>query len=272
MAKKVQKAKKDKQIVKVQSLHIESKVDQLTDQLTTRNYEGAIETGKILLDTLPQNSTYRVGVIINMGLAHMQLRHFKIAYKVFTEALALRPDDPFLLYEHALAARYTTRYGQALLDLERAAELGVSIEIERQFKKELKVARKLAEEALKMGGNGFTMEQLLEQENMNQDAIQLFAEGKYVEAEIAFKKVIEIADCLPQAHNNLSMCYLAQKRFDEGEAELRRALAMKPNYWLARRNLRMLSRTRRTGGEADWVSYGTPGGSRKQVPNKFIEN
>ncbi|MBA2681913.1 MAG: hypothetical protein H0U76_26385 [Ktedonobacteraceae bacterium] len=41
------------------------------------------------------------------------------------------------------------------------------------------------------------------------------------------KRVIEIADCLPQAHNNLATCYVAQKRFDEAEAELRRAIAMK---------------------------------------------
>jgi Flp pilus assembly protein TadD len=148
----------------------------------------------------------------------------------------------------------------------------VPIEVERSFKKELKAVRKLAEEALKMGDSGFTMSQLIEQEDMNQYAIQLFAEGKYGEAEIAFKRVIEIADCLPQAHNNLFMCYLAQKRFDEGEAELRRALAMKPNYWLARSNLRRLYKARRTGGELDWVSYGIPDSSRKQEPNKFIES
>lgn len=187
-AKKTNKAKKSKQVARIHSLHIESKVDQIYAEIIAGKYEAAIETSKILLTALPKASTYRVGVIINMGLVYLQMGQFKLAYQTFTEALALKPDDPFLLYNYAIASRNTTCYGRALQNLERAMELGVPPEIERSLKQELKAVRKLVEQAMKMRDKNFTLDQLIEQEDVNQHALQLFAEGKYAEAEIALKR------------------------------------------------------------------------------------
>lgn len=81
MAKKTNKAKQSKQVARIHSLHIESRVDQIYAEIMAGKYEAAIETRKILLAALPKASTYRVGVIINMGLVYLQMSQFKLAYQ-----------------------------------------------------------------------------------------------------------------------------------------------------------------------------------------------
>jgi tetratricopeptide (TPR) repeat protein len=61
------------------------------------------------------------------------------------------------------------------------------------------------------------------------------------------KAVIDMSDCLPQPQGNLELTMLMQKKYDEAEVALKRALEIDPNYDLARRNLAMLPLTRQTG-------------------------
>ncbi len=71
--------------------------------------------------------------------------------------------------------------------------------------------------------------------------------GLWQKAEQAFRASIEMGDCLPQPWGNIGICLLMQERYDEAEASFKHALLIDPKYDLAKKNLKMLPQTRRTG-------------------------
>lgn len=111
----------------------------------------------------------------------------------------------------------------------------------------LKFGRKLAKDSLKLRGPNFTLDQLIEQEDLFQQGLKLMEVGKWSEAEQAFRASIAMGDCLPQPWGNLGLCLMMQERYDEAEAALKRALVIDPKYALAKNNLAMLPEIRRTG-------------------------
>ncbi len=56
-----------------------------------------------------------------------------------------------------------------------------------------------------------------------------------------------MGECLPQPRGNLALALLMQKKYDEAEAAFKRALAINPDYDLAKQNLAMLPMIRRIG-------------------------
>ena len=116
-----------------------------------------------------------------------------------------------------------------------------------QRNKELKFARKLAKESVKLRGPDFTLDQLIEQEDLFQRGLNQMEAGQWEEAEQALRASIAMGDCLPQPWGNLGLCLMMQERYDEAEAALNRALVIDPNYAIAKRNLAALPEIRRTG-------------------------
>ena len=114
------------------------------------------------------------------------------------------------------------------------------------MRRELKFAREVAERTLKLRGPNFTLEQLIEQEDLFQDGLQLMEAGEWQKAEQAFQASIAMGDCLPQPWGNLGISLMMQERYDEAEAALKRALVMDPKYTLAKNNLAALPEIRRT--------------------------
>jgi len=100
---------------------------------------------------------------------------------------------------------------------------------------------------MKLRGPDFTLDQLIEQEDLYQRGVDMMVQGEWEEAERFFKQSIEMGDCLPQPWGNLGNCLMMQERYDEAEAALRRALVIDPRYKIAKNNLAMLPQTRRTG-------------------------
>ncbi len=111
----------------------------------------------------------------------------------------------------------------------------------------LAFSRQLAEKERALRGPDFTLEQLIEQEELFQTAVKLMVNRDWPRAEESFRRVIEMGDCLPQPQGNLGVCLLMQERYDEAEAALRRALEIDPGYKHARENLALLSKARRSG-------------------------
>lgn len=72
-------------------------------------------------------------------------------------------------------------------------------------------------------------------------------EGDWANAEMVWRRIIAMADCLPQPQGNLGLALLMQKKYDEAEAALKRALEIDPNYDLAKQNLAMLPLSRQSG-------------------------
>jgi len=81
---------------------------------------------------------------------------------------------------------------------------------------------------------------LIEQQELFQYGNQLSGQGKWQEAESAFRKSIDMGDCLPQPWGNLGISLVMQNRFDEAEEAYRHALRMDAKYKIAKENLKGL--------------------------------
>jgi len=222
----------------------------LTDagiQLARGDFERAIATCRRILSHLPAHAAQRVDALRYLGNALAMLRRFEESYQVLSEAVSIAPNESDLWYNRGLAARFTSRTAQSVFDLERAATLEGSGELEAKFRQELALARRLAGSELALRGLGFTMAQLAEQQDLYQRALSDMAQGTWGEAERKLRQVIALADVLPQPWGNLGLALMMQRRFDEAEAALRRALEVDPHYGIARSNLADLGRIRETG-------------------------
>jgi len=186
-------------------------------------------------------------VLDQMGTAHAMLQNFPQSYAAYTEALSLDPNNAGLWLNRGMASRFTSRFGRSLRDFECAKELNTRPELTKQIEKEIKFARELAEKSIKLRGLNFTLDQLIEQEDLFQQGLELMEKGQWEEAGHAFRASIAMGDCLPQPWGNLGGCLLMQERYDEAEAALRRALAIDPKYTLAKNNLVALPQIRRAG-------------------------
>jgi tetratricopeptide (TPR) repeat protein len=189
----------------------------------------------------------RADMLDQMGTAHAMLQNFPQSYAAYTEALSLDPNNAGLWLNRGMASRFTSRFGRSLRDFERAKELNTRPELTKQIEKEIKFARELAEKSIKLRGPNFTLDQLIEQEDLFQQGLELMEKGQWEEAGQAFQASIAMGDCLPQPWGNLGGCLLMQERYDEAEVALRHALAIDPKYSLAKNNLAALPQIRRTG-------------------------
>jgi tetratricopeptide (TPR) repeat protein len=246
MSKKAKQSKHEKKFTPVPS-RADKLFDLVGQQIFHGDYAEAIANCRILLNYLPSFSSMRVDVLDQMGTAYAMLQDFPQSYDAFTQALSLDPNRAELWFNHGMASRYTSRFGRSFRDYERAKELNTTSELADKIEKELRFARKLAQESMKLRGPNFTLDQLIDQEDLFQRGLDLMVQGDWEEAGELFKESIEMGDCLPQPWGNLGNCLMMQQRYDEAEAALRRALAIDPKYTIAKNNLAMLPEIRRTG-------------------------
>lgn len=246
MAKKTKPSKRKKQASSGLSL-VDTYLDLAGHQIFQGNYAEAVLTCERLLNYLPQRAWQRVDVLDQLGTAQAMLQNFPQSYAAYTEALALDPDNAALWFNRGMASRFTSRFGRSLRDYEQAQKLNSKPELAEKLEKELAFARDLAEKTLLLRSPDFTLDQLIEQEDLFQNGLLLMEAGKWQEAEQAFQESITVGDCLPQPWGNLGISFMMQERYDEAEAALKRALVIDPHYTLAKSNLRALPEIRRTG-------------------------
>jgi tetratricopeptide (TPR) repeat protein len=246
MSKKSKRPKLKKKLT-----HSPSQANRLFDlmghQIFQRNYAEAVINCERLLNYLPRNAPMRADVLNQLGTAQAILQNFPQSYEAYTQALSLNPNNAELWFNRGMASRFNSRFGRSLRDYERAKELNVRPELAKQLEEELEFARKMVEESLKLREPDFTLDQLIEQEDLFQEGLKLMQQGEWEEAVQAFQASIAMGDCLPQPWGNLGICLLMQERYDEAEAALRRALAIDPKYAIAKNNLALLPKFRRTG-------------------------
>ena len=234
-------------------LLLEQQVSRAQQQMFKGDFPGTINTCEPLLASLPRRSSLRAEVLILLGLAHSMLHHYQESYDLFTEALTIDPTNAEVWYNRGLACRFTTRFGQAVRDFERAVALSRhdTSELTRAFATELEISRKDLQEAMQEHEISITLEQFIEREERFMQAMSLMRQSKWQEAELAFRQVIEMGGGLPQYWGNLGVSLIMQTRYEEAEAALRRALEIDPHYTLARTNLEKIPDVRRAGGPLD---------------------
>jgi tetratricopeptide (TPR) repeat protein len=246
MAKK-SKQSKHKKIVTTSSSRADNLYSSIERQIVQGDYMEAIVNCERLLKFLPLHGQLRTDVLFQLGVACSMIQDYPRSYEIFTEVLVLEPDKAEVWYNRSMSSRFTSRFGRALQDIERAVELNTRAELAEQLDEALKFSRELAEDSIKLRGPDFTVDQLIEQEDLFQQGMKSMQAGKWSEAEQAFKASIAMGDCLPQPQGNLGICLLMQERYDEAEAALNRALAIDPTYSIAKNNLALLAESRRTG-------------------------
>jgi Flp pilus assembly protein TadD len=226
---------------------VDKYLDLIGHQIFQRDYAGAVNNCERLLNYLPKNAPQRIEVLDQLGTAEAMLQNFPQSYAAYTEALSLDPNNAELWFNRGMASRFTSRFGGSLRDYERAKELNIRPELAKKLEEELKFAREVAEKTLKLRGPDFTLDQLIEQEDLFQNGLLLMEAGEWEKAEQAFQAAIAMGDCLPQPWGNLGISLMMQERYDEAEEALKRALVMDPRYTLAKKNLAALPKIRRTG-------------------------
>src|SRR6266566_2089959 len=236
---------------------VDKYLDLIGHQIFQGNYAEAVANCERLLNYLPKHAQQRVDVLNQLGTAQAMLQNFPQSYAAYTEALSLDPDNAGLWFNRGMASRFTSRFGRSLRDYERAKELTIRPELAKKLEEELKFARELAGKTLQLRGPDFTLDQLIEQENLFQDGLQLMEAGEWEEAEQAFRTSIAMGDCLPQPWGNLGICLMMQERYDEAEEALRRALVIDPEYTIAKNNLVKLAESR-LEGPPDIVAINEP--------------
>src|SRR6266699_7246566 len=236
---------------------VDKYLDLIGQQIFQGNYAEAVATCERLLNYLPQHAPQRVDALDQLGTAQAMLKNFPQSYAAYTEALSLDPDNAGLWFNRGMASRFTSRFGRSLRDYERAKELTIRPELAEKLEEELKFARELAGKTLRLRGPDFTLDQLVEQENLFQQGLTLMEAERWEEAGQAFQASIAMSDCLPQPWGNLGICLMMQARYDEAEAALKHALEIDPQYTLAKNNLAALPEFRRTG-PPDLVALNEP--------------
>ncbi|MCP4544659.1 MAG: tetratricopeptide repeat protein [Chloroflexi bacterium] len=220
---------------------------QVEQQLQEEKYKGAAQTARRVMRHVPQGSKPYGEAQYYLGAALLMLQEYEDAYQVLSDTLETSPEDPTVWYNRGIVCRFVGRIGQSVRDLEQALELETTPNLQNRYKDALAFSRKLCREELAIRGPDFTLEQLIKQQEIYQDAVQLMASSKWTEAEAIYRQVIKLGDGLPQPWGNLGTCLIMQERYDEAESALNRALEIDPDYEIARQNLLKLPFTRQSG-------------------------
>lgn len=229
-----------------------------SSQLAAQDYEGAVQSCKRIVLYVPKHDKVRADALGMMGLAYAIQKKFEESYQALSEAVQISPDDSHLLFNRGHSARLTSRTGQSLRDFENVRVMKQDAMIAKKIEPELEIARKIASSEMKLRSEDFSLDQLIEQQELFQRGNQLSKQGKWQEAEASLRKSIQMGDCLPQPWGNLGICLQMQNRFDEAQVAYEHALLIDPDYELVKLNLENLDYWRKHPDEKPVFTINSP--------------
>jgi tetratricopeptide (TPR) repeat protein len=217
-------------------------------QLRGGDFAGCISTCEPLLNSLPKHSEMRLDVLGLIGLAHGMSQNYHESYDIFSEAISLDPTRAEFWHNHGLACYNLGRLAETVRDFERAVELtkNDTNEMARKFASQLRESRQELRTAMRAHGANTTLEQYTEREERFAQAVRLTKQEKWSEAELILRQLTETGARVAAYWGNLGVCLMAQFRYDEAEAALKKSLAIDPDYPFARDNLKSLPTLRRS--------------------------
>jgi serine/threonine-protein kinase len=157
------------------------------------------------------------------------------AEEILREAVTARPDQALLLdaLGKLLMLRGPPRLGNAIENFRAARALRPRMGI--VFSRALLHANRAKE------AEGVLRDLLRHQQEtttlINHLGVCLDAQHKYAEAEVAYRKAIDLTPDFAEAHNNLGLCLGDQQRHEEAERAVRKAIDLRPNWPVAYYNL-----------------------------------
>ena len=142
MTKKTHASKKKKR-TSANISPVDKQLDLIEHQIVQGNYAEAVTTCEHLLNYL--HSMHRSALMCwhNWEPPRACFRTSRKAMTRFPGACS-RTEERKLWYNRSMANRFTTRFGQALRDIERAIELNTRSELTEQFDEALQFSRQLA--------------------------------------------------------------------------------------------------------------------------------
>jgi len=222
-------------------------LDQGRRLLMSEEYERATSALERALPHLPRNRQ-RAEALSDLGMAYGLLKRDEESYRALLEATQIAPDDARIWYNFGQTCRGAGRLVQSLRAYERSAALNRDPRLASRIAREVALARQLVETELSVRPPGFTVDDLLAQENLFLAGVEEVVARQWDRAVDLFRQALALADTVPQLWGNLGICLLNLERYDEAEAALRRALECDPDYDLARQNLITLAEMCRSGG------------------------
>jgi tetratricopeptide (TPR) repeat protein len=235
-------------------VQVEAWLTEAERHIRDQAYESAVQVARRVLRHVPQGSK-------PYGEAQYYLEGSRQA---LSKALEVEPQNAGAWYNRGLSHRLLLRTGEALRDVERAVELEQNPRSREIYEEERAFLRKIVEGQLARRGPDYTLDQLIEEQQTFWRGVHLMEAEKWVEAEAAFRRVVEAGDVPPQPWGNLGACLIMQGRYDEAEEALKKALEIEPDYAVARRNLAMLPVVREQGPSAMRISPPFAGRELKQ--------
>jgi len=240
---------------------VEAWLTEAERQVMDQSYESAVQTARRVLRHVPEGSKPYGEAQYYLGVALGMLQDFEGSCEALSRALELEPDNASAWYNRALSYRFLLRTGEALRDVERAVELEKNPQSRSVYEKERAFLRDIVDKQRAMRGPDYTVDQLIKEQRTFWRGVHLMEAEEWEDAESAFRRVIEVGNVPHQPWGNLGACLIMQKRYDEAEEALQKALEINPDYAIARRNLMMLPVIREKGPSAMRIS--DPLGGRK---------
>jgi tetratricopeptide (TPR) repeat protein len=230
-------------------LNLSDRIEYARQQMVVGDFPGAISTCTSLLIALPERrSSVRVELLMIQGLAHGMLEHYQQSYDIFSEAIGLDPAVAELWFNRGLACTFMSRPAEAVQNFEHALELlpEKTSTIAHKFAAQLRESRQELQEVIESCGTDVSIAQYTQREQCFTRALGLVRQEHWPEAEQLFRQLTETGARIPSYWGNLGVCLMIQSRYTEAEEALKQALAIDPDYEVARDNLKKLSIARRS--------------------------
>ena len=240
--------------------------DQAYQAILDEDWDRAIRICKRIMVYFPPKSKERGNALAILANAYLLQHEFESAYQALSEALSMAPEEADFWYNRGIVDRFLFLIGQSVRDFEQALLLTSIPIMAIKIKEELKVSEKLAQSELSLRKKGFTIDQLIDQEEYFHQGSLFMQENKWEDAEQAFRNAINMSDCLPNPQGNLGICLLMQRRFEEAERALKRALEIDKNYDLARQNLQILEEVK-NGDPLPYLKMNEPFKGKVKISN-----
>ena len=241
------RAKARHKAASVSHLKVEDLLAAIPALIHRQKYELAIKACQRVLQEKKSTTQQKAEAYGYIATAEGMQQNFNKAYKAACQATELAPDDSSFWYNRGLTALLTLRIGHSVRALERAEAANTNPSLTTQIADLLTRSREAVKTELAIRNEGFTLDDLIEQEKLFHQGTELMSQSRLEEAKTMFQKSIAMSDCLPQPWGNIGAILAMQGHHDEAESALRRALELEPTYEYALENLAVLEKMRKEG-------------------------